>query len=145
MLFIQYMPTFQFELGEIDVCEGLPPPDPMWSMLMACCCELLNTAANEFRLRSLVFDKIVLECGGLLKGMRSVLCDVNDPLLWHSFHAADEMTQLIASYLAIVQVPSKRTEDETRQALAKIGVSIIRSIYHYTIVKPLVNFRKTPD
>jgi hypothetical protein len=139
------MSTFQFELGEIDVCEGLPPPDPMWSMLMACCCELLNTAANEFRLRSLAFDKIVEERGGLLKGMRNVLCDIQDPHLWHSFHAADEMTQLIASYLAIVQVPSTRTEDETRQALAKIGVSILRSVYHYTMVKPLVKFCKLPD
>lgn len=139
------MSTLHFELGEIDVCKNVPPPDPMWPMLMACCRDLLNTATNEFRMRSLVFDKMIIERNSLLESMREVMRETSDPLLQRSFDAADEMIQMVVAYRLIVQIPSARTEEETRQALSRIGTRILCAVYHYTVVQPLVNFRMAPD
>lgn len=126
-----------FELTEIPVCARVPPPDPAWGLLMACCKEVLNTAANAFRLRSAGFDAAVAASGNnLLACMRDMVRA--DTALQVAFDATDEILQLVALYERIVGVPSERQQAETKQLLSQVGTRMIRAAYHYTVTRPIV-------
>ena len=134
--------TTQFVLEEIEVCQGVPPPDPVWPMLMTCCLELLNTAMTEFRLRTVAFDHMVMVRGNILECMRDVIRWTGDYSLQHPFDAADEMLHLISAYERTVQVQSSRTELETRKELCQIGARMVRALYYYVMQRPLVDVNR---
>ena len=131
-----------FELVEIEVCQNIPPPDPMWSLLISCCRELLNTAITEFRLCCSNFDDMVLSRGSLLECMRDVMCLSGNRRLQHPFDAADETLALISEFETLVLVPSTRTEAENKHLLKLISARMLCALYYYIIKRPLVQVDK---